>query len=328
MTVKPAVSSRRRRVFVSFPVLQSVRALIAERCDAVFNETGRTLSPAVLVQCVDGCDTLMITTSDRLDRNLLRELPKTVRTIATYSVGHDHVDLEAAAELGLVVLHTPEVLTDAVAEIAMFLILGAARRGTESIDLLRSQTWSGWSPTQLPGVQLSGKSLGIVGMGRIGRAVARRATVFGMTPHYTRSAPLRAEEASGATCHATLDDLLAVSQLLLLSCPSTAGTRGLLNAERIKQLPDGAIVINVARGDILEDDALIAALSSGKLLAAGLDVFAHEPSLDSRYFELPNVFMTPHIGSSTIEAREAMARILLESAEELDRGGTPANRLV
>ena len=221
MTVSPAAHSRRRKVFVSFPVLQSVRSLIAERCDAVFNETGQTLPPELLVQCVDGCDTLMITTSDRLDRDLLRQLPKTVRTIATYSVGHDHIDLKAAAELDLAVFNTPDVLTDAVAEIAMFLILGAARRGTESIGLLRNQAWSGWSPTQLPGVQLSGKHLGIVGMGRIGRAVARRATAFGMAPHYTRSVPLRVEEVCGATCHATIDALLAVSQFLLLSCPST-----------------------------------------------------------------------------------------------------------
>jgi len=239
-------------------------------------------------------------------------------------VGHEHIDLAAARERGVTVLNTPDVLTDAVAEIGIFLLLGAARRATESISLLRNRQWSGWSPVQLPGKQLSGKNLGIVGMGRIGRAIAHRARAFGMTTHYCRQSPLASSE---GVWHRTNAELLAMSQFLVLSCSSSPSTREFLDCAAVAQLPTSAVVVNVSRGDIVKDDALIGGLQSGKVGAAGLDVYKNEPQLDSRYFDLPNVFMTPHIGSSTVEAREAMARNLLEGADAIERGGAPKNRL-
>lgn len=313
---------------MTFPVLPSVRALISQRCVAAFNETGRTLSSRGLIEAAHRSDAVILTATDRVDRDLLQQLPPGIQAIATYSVGYDHIDLDCAAERGLAVLNTPDVLTEAVAELAIFLMIGAARRATESVDLLRSRRWTGWTPVQLPGVQLSGNRLGIIGMGRIGSAVAQRARALGMEIHYTKTNRLSPQEEQAAIYHSEVEDVLAASQFLLLSCPSTPRTRGFLNRQRIALLPDGAIVINVARGDVVDDDSLVEALAAGKLRAAGLDVFANEPQLDERYFDLANVFMTPHIGSSTLEAREAMARLLLDGLDELDRGSWPPNRLV
>ena len=315
-------------LFVTFPVLPSVRALIAARRPALFNETGRFLSREELLRGAVGCEAVLVTVPDRLDAATIAVLPDSVRTIATYSVGYEHIDLDAAKARGLAVLHTPDVLTDAVAETAIFLTLGAARRGNESLRLIHSRQWQGWSPVQLPGTQLAGKRFGVVGMGRIGQAIALRAAAFGMEIHYHNRRALAAGDAQGAHFHARLESMLPLCQFLLLSCPLTPETHHLLNAACIAQLPDGAIVVNIARGNVVEDEALIAALRSGKLCAAGLDVFANEPTIDPRYYDLPNAFILPHIGSSTLEAREGMAGILLDGLDRLERGQAVPNRLV
>ena len=316
------------KVFVSFPVLPQVREHISKRCSAEFNETNNVLSCENLINRARGHDALMVTVTDALDRATIQRLPDETRVIATYSVGHDHIDLDAAAARGIAVLNTPGVLTDAVAELAFFLMIGAARRATESIDLIRAGRWTGWTSTQLPGMQLAGKRLGIYGMGRIGQAVAQRARAFGMKVHYTNTRRLEPQREGNATYHAEPRELLRQSDMLLLACPTTCETRGFLDRAHIEALPDGAIVVNVSRGDVVDDDALIQALTNGKLAAAGLDVFADEPQLDRRYFALPNVLMTPHIGSSTIEARVSMGAVLLDALEELARGSNPRNRLV
>jgi lactate dehydrogenase-like 2-hydroxyacid dehydrogenase len=319
--------SSSRRLFVSFPVLSSVRELFQARFATTFSETGRTLTRAELLLALEGRNTLVTTTTDRLDAETIAQFPRTIRSIATYSVGLDHIDLAAAKERGIEVLNTPDVLTDAVADLALFLILGAARRGTESINLIRGGSWTGWTPTQLPGIELTGKTLGIVGMGRIGRAVARRATAFGMQVSYHNRHRLPRDSENNAIHHATLSSLLRVSEVLLLACPSTPETNGLLDQSAIAQLPQGAIVVNVSRGSVVDDAALIEGLAVGRLRGAGIDVFANEPHVDSRYFDLPNVFMTPHIGSSTVEAREAMANVLLEGLSQLDQGIKPTNQV-
>jgi lactate dehydrogenase-like 2-hydroxyacid dehydrogenase len=320
--------SNSAKVFVSFPVLPQVREHISSRCWADFNETNTVLSSEKLITRARGHDTLMVTVTDVLNRSTIQRLPEETRVIATYSVGHNHVDLDAAAARGVAVINTPGVLTDAVAELALFLMIGAARRATESIDLIRAGRWTGWTSTQLPGMQLAGKRLGIYGMGRIGQAVAQRARAFGMSIHYTNTRRLEPQLEGGAIYHADAQELLRYSNVLLLACPATPETRGFLDRRRIEALPDGAIVVNVSRGDVVDDDSLIHALARGKLAAAGLDVFANEPGLDSRYFNLPNVLLTPHIGSSTIEARVSMAAVLLDAMEELARGSNPRNRLV
>ena len=266
-------------------------------------------------------------TKDRLDADTIGALPDSVRAIATYSIGHEHIDLAAARARGIAVFATPDVLSDAVAEVGMLLLLGAARRVTESVDLIRSGRWTGWTPTQLNGTGLAGKALGIVGMGRIGRAVARRARAFDMAIHYTNRARLDAQREDGAIHHADPEDLLRVAQFLLLACPATPETTGFLDARRIALLPRGAIVANVGRGAVVVDADLADALASGHVAAAGLDVFDGEPAVYRRYFDLPNVFMLPHIGSSTIETRVAMARLLVDGLRQYAQGSDAPNRI-
>jgi lactate dehydrogenase-like 2-hydroxyacid dehydrogenase len=277
---------------------------------------------------IDGHEVLIVSAAkDRLDASVIAGLPASVRMIATYSIGHEHIDLDAARARGIAVFATPDVLSDACAEVGMLLLLGAARRVTESIELVRSGRWTGWTPTQLNGVTLAGKRLGIVGMGRIGRAVAQRARAFGMDIHYANRSRLAPDLEDGATFHTDVEALLGVSQFLLLACPATPETTGLLDARRLRLLPRGAIVANIGRGAVVVDADLIAALVSGHVAGAGLDVFSGEPDLHRGYLALPNVFMLPHIGSSTIEARVAMGQLLVDGLHDHDAGRIAANRI-
>lgn len=271
---------------------------------------------------------LVLSFGTRLSREGILALPRSLRAIGTYSVGYDHIDVAAAAGRGLPVFNTPDVLTDAVAEIGLFLMLGAARRATESIDLIRGRRWTGWTATQLIGTELTGKALGILGMGRIGRGIAERARAFGMTIHYHNRNRLPPDLEAGAIYHDDFAAMAGASDVLMIAAHSHAETRGYLNAARIAQLKPGAIVCNIARGELIDDDALIAALQSGRVRAAGLDVFAGEPRLDPRYYDLPNLFMLPHIGSSTIETRRRMGAALITGFLTWAAGGTPANRVV
>jgi glyoxylate reductase len=225
------------------------------------------------------------------------------------------------------VLNTPDVLTDATADIAMLLILGVARRASEGERMVRADAWPGWAPTQLLGRGLAGRRLGILGLGRIGSAVARRAAAFGLHIHYHNRRPSPDGEALGAVYHPTSDSLLAVSDIFCIAAPSSPELKNFLDARRIGLLPQDAMVINVARGDMVDDGALVAALQSGRLFGAGLDVYRGEPDLDPRYRSLDNVMLLPHLGSATVETRDAMGRLLLDGLEAMERGERPANRL-
>ena len=271
---------------------------------------------------------LVVSFGAPLTRDMILALPRSLRAIATYSVGYDHIDVAAAKERGLPVFNTPDVLTDAVAETGLFLMLGAARRATESIDLIRQGRWTGWSATQLIGTELKGKALGILGMGRIGRGIAERARAFGMTIHYCNRRRLRPDLEAGAVYHADFDRMAGRIDVLMIAAHSNPGTQRYLDAARIARLKHGAIVANIARGELIDDDALIAALTDGRVRAAGLDVFAGEPRFDPRYLSLPNVFMLPHIGSSTIEARRRMGQALIAGLVAWRSGGEPENRVV
>jgi glyoxylate reductase len=275
-----------------------------------------------------GRDALVLSFGTNLTRELIFALPASVKAVATYSVGYEHIDIAAARERGLPVLNTPDVLTDAVAEIGMFLMLGAARRATESIDLIRSRHWAGWNATQLIGVELKGKRLGILGMGRIGRGIAERARTFGMAIHYHNRKRLSPELELGATFHADFAGLARAADILMIAAHSSAETRHYLNTERIALLQPGAIICNIARGDLVDDEALIAALQDGRVRGAGLDVFESEPAINQRYYDLPNVFMLPHIGSATIETRRRMAQALIAGLLALKAGGNPENLIV
>ncbi len=270
-------------------------------------------------------DALLLSARKRLDCKTVDALSDRLKAVATYSVGLDHVDCAALARRGIALVNTPDVLSAAVAETAVLLALGAMRRATESIQLIRSGYWAGWTPTQLIGTELAGKTAGIFGMGRIGRAIASRLRGMGMSIAYHNRSRLPAADENGADYCESPEQLLPVSDLLVLACPSSPETRGFLNAARIAQLPAWAFVVNIARVDVVDDDALIAALTAGRMRAAGLDVFNNEPDLDPRYYNLPNVFMLPHIGSSTIEARIQMGDILINGLLALKREEVPPN---
>ena len=273
-------------------------------------------------------DALLVTIDSPLDGSTIASLPVRIRALATYSVGLDHIDLTAARAGGLAVFNTPGILTDAVAETALLLMLGAARRLTESAALLRGGGWQGWSPTQLLGVELSGRTLGVYGMGEIGRAIAQRARAFGMSIAYHSRRKLSPDQESDARYIPDPIRLLEVSDVLVLAAPSTAETRGFVRAETLSRARPGLIVVNVARGDLVVDEDLIGALRSGRVAAAGLDVFQNEPRFDRRYLDLPNAVLLPHIGSSTLEARRRMGGMLIDGLLAWRRGERPTNQVI
>ena len=312
-------------MLVSTKMPDYVERDIATAFDATFNTTGEKLNPDQVLKGLEGKQALFGGVGDKMNADFIAKLPSSVKALGTYSVGHDHVDVAAAKAKGIAVFHTPEVLTDTVAECAMLLTLSAARRITESIALM--QNWKGWTPLQLNGMEIAGKTMGIFGFGRIGRAIAERARAFRMNVAYSDINRLPADLEQGAVFYARPEDLMANCDVFVLACNSTPETRGFLNRERLASMRPTAIVVNIARGDIVNDDALIEALSQGKIMGAGLDVFNNEPNYDPRYRGLPNAFILPHIGSSTVEARRRMGQILLEGILAFKDGKTARNRL-
>jgi lactate dehydrogenase-like 2-hydroxyacid dehydrogenase len=281
-----------------------------------------------LLSAADGSDALFITPADRLDSGFFQKVSPTVKIIATFSVGFEHIDLEAAARRKIPVAYTPGVNNEATADIAMLLLLGASRRAYEAQELIRTGAWKQPLGTDmLLGWQLGGKVLGILGMGRVGQSVARRAQGFGMKIHYSNGSKLPPEIAGDAVYHEDPSDLLRASKFLSLHAPETPQTHHFLNAKAISLLPQGAIVVNTARGGLVVDEDLIAALKSGRVAAAGLDVFEGEPKLNPEYVSLKNTFLLPHIGSATIETRTAMGMLALDNVEAV-LNGRPAPTLV
>ena len=320
MPDKPSVLCTRR-------MPPNVEARLARDYRATLNPEDRIYSKDDLVAGSEGQDGIFCAGGDPMTAGCVERLPDSVRVIATYSVGYEHVAVDAAKARGIVVTNTPDVLNDATADVAMLCLLGAARRGAEGDRLVRAGEWVRWHSTMLLGVHVTGKRLGIFGMGRIGRAVARRARGFDMEIHYNNRSRLAPVLEDGAIWHDTPESLLAVSEFLSINAPSSPETRKFLNAERIALLPDGAVVVNTARGDIVDDDALIDALRSSKVAAAGLDVFAGEPNLDPRYRELDNTFLLPHIGSASHETRDAMGYCCLDNLDAFFAGRPCPNAL-
>ena len=269
-TGKPRVLATRH-----FP--PDVEARLTANFDAVLNPDDRLYDGPALIKATAGCDGIMCAAGDPMNAQTIAGLAPSVRMIATFSVGYEHVDVAAAAKRGIVVSNTPDVLTDATADIAMLCLLGAARRAYEGMHMLRTHNWVGWTPTQLMGVHVTGKRLGILGMGRIGQAMAERARAFRMQIHYSNRSRLPADLEKGAIFHADPEAMLPHCDFLSINAPMTPATHKWVNAERIAKLPKGAIVVNSARGGVVDDEALIAALKSGRLAAAGLDVFDGEP---------------------------------------------------
>ncbi len=265
--------------------------------------------------------------SERFTAEVAARLDPRLKVIANHSVGVDHCDLPALRARGIAVTNTPDVLSDATAEIAMLLMLGAARRAVEGDRLVRTRAWDFWSPSFMVGKQVSGSRIGIVGMGRVGRALARMARGFDMEIHYHNRFRLTPDEEAGATYHATLDSLLRVSDFLSLHCPATPETTGLINSATLSMLPEGAVLVNTARGALVNEAALMAALDSGRLAAAGLDCFVTEPGGNPALAVYESVFMLPHIGSATVKTRDAMGFRALDNLDAFFAGKTPKDLL-
>lgn len=322
-----AIGTTKPRLLVSRHMMPDVEARAAERFAARLNGTHEPLPRAEMLRLAPEFDALLVSSLDKWGRDFPAALPPSIRIIATHSVGYDHIDVGLAAKHGITVTNTPDVLTDATADIAMLLILGAARGAGWGCRMVREDKWGEPSLVAPMGFDVSGRRLGILGMGRIGLAVARRAKGFGMEIHYHSRKPVAPDLAQGATYHAHFDDMLPYCDFLSVNCASTPETRGIVNAAAIARLPANAIVVNSARGDIVDDEALIAALQSGRLAAAGLDVFKGEPNIDARYRSLENVFLMPHLGSATPATRSAMGHRALDNLEAFFRGERPRDVL-
>lgn len=272
-------------------------------------------------------DAILPCHSEIFDAAVAAKLDSRVKIIANHSVGTDHCDIPALRDRNIVVTNTPDVLSDATAEIAMLLLLGAARRAVEGDRLVRTGAWDFWSPAFMVGKQVSGARLGIIGMGRVGQVMAKRARGFDMEVHYYNRTQLSPELEHGAHYHGSVESLLPVSDFLSLHCPATAETTGLMNTERLNLMPDGSILVNSARGALIDEAALIGAIKSGKLSAAGLDCFTVEPGGNAEMAAFENIFMLPHIGSATRATRDAMGFRALDNLDAFFAGDQPRDQL-
>lgn len=291
--------------------------------EVVLNEADTPGTADDIIRMSAQVDAMMPCHSEHFTAEVVAQLDPRLKIIANHSVGVDHCDLAALAARGIVVTNTPDVLSDATAELAMLLMLGAARRAVEGDRLVRSGGWNSWSPSFMVGKQVTGARLGIIGMGRVGRAFAAKARGFDMQIHYFNRTRLSPDLEQGAIYHASLDSLLPVADFLSLHCPATPDTANLMNAERMAALPDGAVLVNSARGALVDEDALLNAIKSGKLAAAGLDCFKTEPGGNPGFAPYVNIFMLPHIGSATTTTRDAMGFRALDNLDAFFAGKTP-----
>ena len=324
MSAKPSVVVTRR---LPEPVEQE----LAKDFDARLNPEDRPLGPDGLREALKTADALLCTVTDRLDAEVLAVEPRRARLLANFGVGFNHIDVEAAKARGLAVSNTPDVLTDATADIAMTLLLTVTRRVGEGERQVRSGSWTGWRPTHMLGTQVSGKTLGLVGMGRIARAVAKRAHHgFGMRIIFHDPFPPSPADAAalGAEPRERLEQVLEEADFVSLHCPATPETRHLMNAERLARLKPGAFLINTARGDVVDEAALVAALRGGRLAGAGLDVFEREPQVSPELLAMENVVLLPHLGSATQETRVAMGMRALENLRLFFRGAPLRDKVV
>ena len=315
------------KLLITRRLRDAVQARAARDYQVLTNAEDRVFTQEELIEKCQQVDAVLPCHSEHFSADVIAALPDRLKIIANHSVGVDHVDLAAAKTAGIVVTNTPDVLSDATAEIAMLCMLGAARRGAEGDAMIRAGNWDFWSPAFMVGRQVTGKRFGVLGMGRVGQVAAERARGFGMTVHYHNRQPVAEHLAKGAIYHDTIEGLFANSDVLSLHCPSTPETTGIINAETIGWLPDRAILVNTARGNLVDEDALVDALESGKLFAAGLDVFRNEPGGNQRISALKNVFLLPHIGSATEETRDAMGFRALDNLDAYFAGREPGDRV-
>ena len=315
-----------KKILITRKLLRSCEEKAAKIFDANFNLNDELYSQKKLIEMSNGCDGILSALTDKLDADTINKLPESVKIISNFAVGFGNIDLEAAKKKGIAVTNTPDVLTDATAEIGVLLILGACRRASEGIEKAREGGWV-WSADLLIGKQLTGTRLGILGMGRIGQKIAKVAKSLGMIIHYHNRSKLSPDKEQGATYHDNLKSLMKASDVLSVCCPASKETINLINKETLEYLPKGAVVTNVARGDIVDDDALLDALDRRKIYAAGLDVYKNEPNLNPGYLKHKSVFILPHLGSATKETRTAMANLAIDNVEEFFSTGNCKNKV-
>lgn len=319
--------SPKPRLLITRRLTDAVVARARAGYEVILNEDDHVFGRAELIKHCADVDAVLPCHSERFDTGVIAALPERLRIIANHSVGVDHVDLAAAKKRGIVVTNTPDVLSDATAEIAMLCMLGAARRGSEGDRMVREGRWDFWSPAFMVGRQVTGRRFGVLGMGRVGQVAAERARGFGMEVHYHNRRRMAPEDEKGAIFHDSVEGLLAVSDVLSLHCPATDETTGIINERTLALLPERAILVNTARGALVDEAALIAALTSGRLFAAGLDVFRDEPGGNAELAKLDNVFLLPHIGSATFETRDAMGFRALDNLDAFFDGRAPGDRV-
>ena len=315
-----------KKILVTRKLLQSNEDRLKEIYDVNLNKNDELYSQSKLIELSQGCDGILSALTDKLDAETINKLPDTVKILSNFAVGFGNIDLDAAKKRNIAVTNTPEVLTDATAEIGILLILGACRRAAEGISGARASDWK-WSADYLIGKQLTGTRLGILGMGRIGQKIAKVAKALGMIIHFHNRSELSSEKAQGAIYHNNLKSLMSVSDVLSVCCPASNETINLINKETLEHLPQGAVVTNVARGDIVDDEALIDALNRRKVYAVGLDVYKGEPNLNPGYLKHKSAFILPHLGSATKETRTAMANLAIDNLEEFYKTGNCKNKV-
>ncbi|BBK33838.1 lactate dehydrogenase-like 2-hydroxyacid dehydrogenase [Stella humosa] len=317
-------------VVVTRKLPDMVETRMMELFDARLNIDDQPMDEAALIAAVAHCDVLVPTVTDRIDAGVLAAAGPDLKLIASFGTGVDHIDLQAARARGITVTNTPGVLTEDTADMAMALVLAVARRLTEGERMVRSGKWQGWGPTFMLGRRLGGRRLGIIGMGRIGQALARRARGFGMSIHYhnRRRVHPEVEAELEATWWESLDQMLARMDVLSVNCPHTPATYHLLSARRLKLIQPHAFLVNTARGEVIDEAALARMLAARELAGAGLDVFEHEPAVNPRLLRLDNVVLLPHMGSATLEGRIAMGEKVIVNVKTFVDGHRPPDRVI
>ena len=313
-----------KKVFVARKLLRSNEKRMSEIWDAKLNSEDKVYSQSELIELSRDCDGILCSIVDKFDAETINKLSDKVKIISNFAVGFGNIDIKAAMKKNIIVTNTPDVLTDATAEIAILILLGAARRATEGRKWVDKKNWT-WSADFLIGKQLTDSRLGILGMGRIGQALAERTKSFGMEIHYHNRKKLPPNLEKGAIYHESLKSLISISDFFSINCPTTEETKKIINEETLSYFPNGAVIINSARGDMIDDEAMINALKSGKVFALGLDVYNGEPDIHPQYLKLDNVFILPHLGSATEKTRFAMADLAISNIEEYFKTGKCKN---
>ena len=316
----------KKKILVTRNLLPENEERIKKIFDVKLNKEDKVYSSEEVLNLSKDCDGILCVGGNKFDAAILDKLSNTVKIIANYAVGFNNVEVDVATKKGIVVTNTPEVLTDSTADISILLLLGASRRAYEGRKFAEEQSWV-WSTNFLLGKQMSNRKLGILGMGRIGRAVAKRALGFGMEIHYHNRTKLAAHLEEGAIYHDNIKSLFNNSEFLSINCPATKETTNLVNEQSINYLPDGAVVTNSARGDIIDDTAMIKAMKSGKVFALGLDVYNGEPKINPEYLKLNNLFLLPHLGSATVRTRIDMGDRAIDNLENFFNNKKPKDQV-